>query len=151
VITLGLIFVLVVWKFRTKGYLNALYNGIVAAFFTLFLYEIIFNLTGRFPPTGNLPLWGIGLMILSLILGIIQAIGHFRFHRIAIVFLVVFVVDWIFWIIIGFPFNFPRTNPINLTAEMFNTTTKLLLPLGYFAVLSSGTLREVKIKNKIQK
>jgi hypothetical protein len=136
VITLGLIFVLVVWKFRNKGWLRAIYNGIVAGLFTLFLYEVIFNITGKFPPTGNLPPWGVGLMILSLILGLVQAFKHYRFHRMAIVFLSAFIVDWIFWIILGFPFNFPITNPIDLTAEVFNITSKLLLPLGYFTGLT---------------
>ena len=142
VVTLVIVFALVAWKFRSRGWLPVLYNGAVAGLFTLFLYEVIFNITGRFPPTGNLPPWGIVMMLLSLILGIIQSIRHFRFKRISIILLSAFVVDWIIWVSIGFPFNFPSTNPINLIAEAFNITTKLLLPLGYLTGL-------ITVKSKI--
>lgn len=102
-----------------------------SCFFTLFLYEILFNVTGRFPPTGNLPLWGIVLLVCSILLGLLQARKHFALQRLSIVLLSAFVVEWFVWILVGFPFNFPSTQPLNLMAEVFNVTTKLLLPLGY--------------------
>jgi hypothetical protein len=141
-ITLAFVFALGVWKFRSKGWLFAFYNGIVAAFFMLFLYELIFNNIGRFPPTGPLPPWGVDLMILSLLLGILQADKYFTFNRISIILLSAFVIDWIIWIIFGFQFNFPNTKPLNITAEFFNISTKLFLPFGYLAGL---TMQKTKL------
>ena len=135
-VTLVLALSLVTWRLRSKGWFLALYHGVVAALFTLFLYEILFNITGRFPPTGNLPPWGIGLMVLSLILGITQAIRYFAFNKMAMVLLSAFVIDWAIWIITGFQFNFPDTQPLNTGAEVFNISTKFLLPLGYIAGLT---------------
>lgn len=57
VITFLAVFVFVGWRFRVRKR-TALYNGFVAALFTFFLYEVLFNITGRFPPTDMLPLWG---------------------------------------------------------------------------------------------
>lgn len=131
VITFVLVIVLVAWRFRSKGWTSAFYNGVVAAFFTVFLYEVLFNVTGGFPPTGNLPLWGVGLLVCSILLGLLQARRHFALQRLSIVLLSAFLVAWLVWILVGFPFNFPSTQPLNLIAEVFNVTTKSLLPLGY--------------------
>jgi hypothetical protein len=54
VITFLSVFVFVTWRFRSKGWMDALYNGVVSALFTFFLYEVLFNVTGGFPPTESL-------------------------------------------------------------------------------------------------
>ncbi|MGA2239683.1 MAG: hypothetical protein ABSG74_10775 [Candidatus Bathyarchaeia archaeon] len=46
------------------------------------------------------------------------------------VLLTAFIADCFVWILVGFPFNLPSTQPLNLSAEVFNVTTKLLLPFG---------------------
>jgi len=131
VMTFLSVLVFVTWRFRSKGWVAAFYNGVVAALFTFFLYEVLFNVTGGFPPTGILPFWGVGLLVCSILLGLLQARKHFALRRVSIVLLSVFIVDWFVWILVGFPFNFPPTQPLNLSAEVFNVTTKLLLPFGY--------------------
>lgn len=131
VITFVLVFVFVAWRFRSKGRIAALYNGVVAALSTFFLYEVLFNVTGGFPPAGILPLWGVGLLVCSILLGLLQARKCLALQRLSIVLFSAFVVDWFVWIVVGFPFNLPSTQPLNLVAEVFNVTTKLLLPLGY--------------------
>ncbi|HEV2225554.1 MAG TPA: hypothetical protein VGR56_01970 [Nitrososphaerales archaeon] len=131
VITFMLVFVFVVWRFRSKGWISALYNGFVATGFTFFLYEVLFNVTGGFPPTDMLPLWGVGLLVCSILLGLLQAHGHFTLQRLSMALTFAFVLDWIVWVLVGFPFNLPSTEPLNLIAEAFNVTTKLLLPFGY--------------------
>lgn len=130
VVTFLAVFVFVTWIFRArKG--RALYNGFVAALFTFFLYEILFNVTGGFPPTDMLPMWGVGALICSILLGVLQAKNHFVRRRLSMILLSAFVVDWLLWVLIGFPFNLPSTQPLNLLAEAFNVSTKLLLPFGY--------------------
>jgi hypothetical protein len=116
--------------------MTAFYNGAVAALFTLFLYEVLFNMTGGFPPTDMLPFWGVGLLVCSMLLGILQAKNHFVLRRLSLVLFSAFIVDWLVWILIGFPFNLPSTEPLNLVAELFNVSTKLLLPFGYAVGLS---------------
>jgi hypothetical protein len=130
VTTLLVVFVFVVWRFRA-GKLAALYNGLVAALFTLFVYEVLFNVTGSFPPTDLLPVQGIVAMICSIILGLVQAKRHFVLGKLSIILLFAFLVDWAIWVLVGFPFNLPSTQPLNVSAEVFNVSTKLLLPLGY--------------------
>jgi len=136
VITFLLVFVFVTWRFRSKGWIAAFYNGVAAALFTFFLYEVLFNVTGGFPPTDMLPFWGVGLLVCSILLGLLQAARHFALRRLSIVLLSAFIVDWFLWILVGFPFNLPSTQPLNLSAEVFNVTTKLLLPFGYATGLS---------------
>jgi hypothetical protein len=136
VITFLLVFVFVSWRFRSQGLVAASYNGAVAALFTLFLYEVLFNVTGGFPPTDVLPLQGVGLLVCSIILGLLQAGKHFTLRKLSIVLLSAFVVDWLVWILVGFPFNLPSSRPLSLSAEAFNVTTKLLLPFGYAAGLA---------------
>jgi hypothetical protein len=131
VITFLSVFVFVTWRFRSKGWIGAFYNGVVAALFTFFLYEVLFNVTGGFPPTDILPFWGVGLLVCSILLGLLQAGRHFGLQRLSIVLLSAFIVDWFVWILVGFPFNFPSTQPLNLVAEILNVTTKLFLPFGY--------------------
>lgn len=137
VITFLLVFVFVSWRFRSKGWIASLYNGAIAALFTFFLYEILFNLTGGFPPTDVLPLWGVGLLVCSLLLGLLQARRHFALRRLSILLFSAFIVDWFLWVLAGFPFNLPSTQPLNLIAEVFNVTTKLLLPFGYATGLAA--------------
>ncbi|MCL5318107.1 MAG: hypothetical protein M1503_07600 [Thaumarchaeota archaeon] len=138
VITFLLVFVFVVWRFRSKGWTAALYNGSVAALFTFFLYEVLFNVTGGFPPTDMLPLWGVGLLICSIILGLMQARNYFVSQRLPIILLSAFLADWLLWILAGFPFNLPSTQPLSLYAEAFNVTTKILLPFGYATGLAAN-------------
>ncbi|HLE64583.1 MAG TPA: hypothetical protein VI816_00485, partial [Candidatus Bathyarchaeia archaeon] len=73
IMTFLLVFVFVAWKLRIKGLATALYNGSVSALFMLFLYEVLFNITGRFPPWDMLPFWGVGLLASSILLGLLQA------------------------------------------------------------------------------
>jgi len=131
VITFVSVFVFVTWRFRSRGWMVAFYNGVVAALFTFFLYEVLFNVTGGFPPTGILPFWGVGLLVCSILLGLLQAGKHFALQRLSIVLFSAFIVDWFMWILVGFPFNLPSTQPLSLSAELFNVTTKWLLPFGY--------------------
>ena len=105
----------------------------------LFLYETLFNVTGGFPPTGILPFWGVGVLVCSMLLGILQAKNHFVLGRSPMILLSAFAVDWRVWILAGFPFNLPSTRPLNLVAEAFNVSTKLLLPLGYATGLRGAT------------
>lgn len=130
VITFLVVFAFVAWKFRARKR-TALYEGVVAALFILFLYEVLFNVTGGFPPTGMLPFWGVGVLVCSMLLGILQAKNHFVLGRLPMILLSAFAVDWLVWILVGFPFNLPSTQPLNLLAEAFNMSTKLLLPFGY--------------------
>ena len=130
VITLLAVFVFVVWRFRARGWM-AVYNGVVATLFTLFLYEVLFNVSGGFPPTDMLPSWGVGLLVCSMLLGLLQAKNHFVLGRLPMIILSAFAVEWFVWILVGFPFNLPSTHPFNLVAEAFNVSTKLLLPIGY--------------------
>jgi hypothetical protein len=136
IITFLLASVFVALKFRVRGWATAFYNGVVAALFTLFLYEVLFNVTGGFPPTDMLPFWTVGLLVCSMLLGILQAKNHFVPRRLSMVLFSAFIVDWLVWILIGFPFNLPSTEPLNLAAEFFNVSTKLLLPFGYATGLS---------------
>jgi len=131
------VFAFVAWKFRARKR-TALYEGVVAALFILFLYEVLFNVTGGFPPTGMLPFWGVGVLVCSMLLGILQAKNHFVLGRLPIILLSAFAVDWLVWILVGFPFNLPSTQPLNLLAEAFNMSTKLLLPFGYATGLQGG-------------
>ena len=137
VITFLVVFAFVAWKFRAKKR-TALYEGVVAALFILFLYEVLFNVTGGFPPTGMLPFWGVGVLVCSMLLGILQAKNHFVLGRLPMILLSAFAVDWLVWILVGFPFNLPSTQPLNLLAEAFNMSTKLLLPFGYATGLQGG-------------
>lgn len=137
VITFLVVFAFVAWKFRARKR-TALYEGVVAALFILFLYEVLFNVTGGFPPTGMLPFWGVGVLVCSMLLGILQAKNHFVLRRLPIILLSAFAVDWLVWILVGFPFNLPSTQPLNLLAEAFNMSTKLLLPFGYATGLQGG-------------
>jgi hypothetical protein len=132
------VFAFVAWRFRARRRI-AVYNGVVAALFMLFLYEVLFNVTGGFPPTGMLPFWGVGVLVCSMLLGILQAKNHFALRRLPIILLSAFAVDWLVWILVGFPFNLSSTRPLNLIAEAFNASTKLLLPFGYAAGLRSET------------
>jgi len=130
VATLLAVFLFVAWRFRARR-LVAMYNGVVAGLFALFLYEILFNLTGGFPPTDLLPIQGIVVMVASIVLGLLQAKRHFVLERLQAALFLAFLVDWLIWVLIGFPFNLPSTQPLNLVAEAFNVSTKLLLPFGY--------------------
>jgi hypothetical protein len=141
VVTLLAVFVFVAWRFRA-GKLAAPYNGLVTALFTLFLYEVLFNLTGGFPPTDLLPIQGIVVMVASIILGLLQAKRHFVLGRLPIILFSAFLVDWLIWVLIGFPFNLPSTRPLNMLAEVFNVSTKLLLPFGYATGLRFDQNRE---------
>src|SRR5574340_1349746 len=76
VATFVVVFCLVAWRFRAERS-RALYNAVVASLFTLFLYEVLFNVTGGFPPTDALPIWGVGLLVLSIALGAVQVRRHF--------------------------------------------------------------------------
>lgn len=136
VITFVLVFVFVTWRFRSKGWIDAFYNGVIAALFMLFLYEVLFSITRGFPPTDLLPLWGIGLLVSSILLGLLQARRHFAPQKWSLILFSAFIVDWVVWILVGFPFNLPSTQPLNLIAEVFNVTTKLLLPFGYVTGLT---------------
>ncbi len=130
VITLVVVFGFVAWKFRA-GSKGALYNALVASLFTLFLYEILFNVTGGFPPTDALPVPAIALLVLSIVLGVVQARRHFALSRLSMVLILLFVVDWVAWVLLGFPFNLQSTQPLDLGAEALNVSTKLLLPFAY--------------------
>jgi len=138
ILTFLLVFVFVAWRFRVKGWATALYNGYVAALFTLFLYEVLFNVTGGFPPWDMLPSWGVGLLVCSMLLGLLQAKNHFVPRRLSMVLFSAFIVDWFVWILVGFPFNLPSTEPFNLVAEFFNVSTKLLLPFAYATAMSAS-------------
>jgi len=83
ILTFLLVFVFVAWSFRVKGWIAAFYNGSVAALFTLFLYEVLFNVTGGFPPWDMLPLWGIGILACSMLLGLLQVKNHLVQRRIS--------------------------------------------------------------------
>jgi hypothetical protein len=76
-------------------------------------------------------------MVGSIILGLLQAKRHFVLGRVPTILLFAFLVDWLVWVLIGFPFNLPSTQPLNLVAEAFNVSTKLLLPFGYATGLQS--------------
>ena len=147
IMTFLFVFVFVAWRFRVRRLTTALYNGVVAALFTLFLYEVLFNGTGGFPPTGMLPFWGVGLLVCSMLLGLLQAKNYFVLRRLSIVLLSAFTVDWVVWILVGFPFNLPSTEPLNLVAEFFNVSTKLLLPFGYGTALSVSIDSRARLRN----
>ena len=140
ILTFLLVFVFVAWSFRVKGWIAAFYNGSVAALFTLFLYEVLFNVTGGFPPWDMLPLWGIGILACSMLLGLLQVKNHLVQRRISMLLFSAFLVDWLVWILEGFPFDLPSTEPLNLFAEFFNVSTKLLLPFAYATALSASRL-----------
>lgn len=137
IVTFLLVFVFVAWRFRVKGWATAFYNRAVSALFMLFLYEVLFNIAGGFPPWDMLPLWGVGLLVCSLLLGLLQAKKHFVPRKFSTVLFSAFMVDWAVWILVGFPFNLPSTEPLNLMAEFFNVSTKLLLPSAYATALRS--------------
>lgn len=65
----------------------------MAALFTFFLYEVLFDVTGGFPPTDMLPLWAVGVLASSMLLGILQARKHFVPGRVPVILLSAFVVD----------------------------------------------------------
>lgn len=77
-------------------------------------------------------------MVCSMLLGILQAKNHFVRGRLSTFLLSAFLVDWLVWVLIGFPFNLPSTQLLNLVAETFNVSTKLLLPFGYATGLQSA-------------
>jgi len=106
----------------------------------LFLYEVLFNITAGFPPWDMLPFWGVGLLACSMLLGLLQAKNHLVPGGLPIILFSAFIVDWLVWILIGFPFNLPSTDPLNLAAEFFNVSTKLLLPFAYATGLSARKL-----------
>jgi hypothetical protein len=137
VITFLAVFLFVAWKFRARKR-TGFYNGFVAALFTLFLYEVLFNITGRFPPTDMLPFWGVGLLACSMLLGILQAKNHFVRGKLSMILFLAFLIDWLVWVLIGFPFNLLSAQSLNLVAEAFNVSTKVLLPFGYATGLQSA-------------
>ncbi len=112
----------------------------MSALFMLFLYEVLFNITGGFPPWDMLPFWGVGLLASSMFLGLLQAKNHFVPRRLSTILFSAFIVDWLVWILVGFPFNLPSTEPLNLVAEFFNVSSKLLLPFAYATALSARKL-----------
>jgi len=140
IMTFLLVLVFVAWRFRVKGWRTAFYNGSVSALFMLFLYEVLFNITGGFPPWDMLPFWGVGLLACSMLLGLLQAKNHFVPQRLSTILFSAYIIDWLIWILIGFPFNLPSTEPLNLVAEFFNVSTKLLLPFAYATALSTRKL-----------
>jgi len=138
--TFLLVFVFVAWRFRIRGWATAFYNGSVSALFMLFLYEVLFNITAGFPPWDMLPFWGVGLLACSILLGLLQAKNHFAPRRLSAILFSAFIVDWLVWILVGFPFDLPSTKQLNLVAESFNVSTKLLLPFAYAAALNASKL-----------
>jgi hypothetical protein len=130
VITFFAVFVFVAWRFRASPK-TALYNGVIAWLATLSLYEVLFNITGGFPPTDMLPFWGVAILVGSMILGLLQAKKHFTPSRLPLALLLAFALDWLVWIAVGFPFNLPTSQPLNLLGEALNASTKMLLPFGY--------------------
>ena len=137
IVTFLLVFVFVAWRFRFKGLAKAFYNGSVSALFMLFLYEVLFNITGGFPPWDMLPFWGVGLLVSSMLLGLLQARSYFVPRRLSTILFSGFIVDWLVWILVGFPFNLPSAESLNLVAEVFNVSTKLLLPFAYATALDA--------------
>ncbi len=131
IVTLIVVLAFVAWRFRSEGLRAALYNGVVAALFAVFLYDALFNLAGEFPPTDMLPPSGVALMVGSIVLGLLQAYRHFVSRRLSVTLFSALMLDWAVWQLTGFPFNLPSTQPLNLVEEAFNVTTKLLLSLGY--------------------
>jgi hypothetical protein len=144
IVTFFLVFVFVAWRFRVKGWVTAFYNGSVSALFMLFLYEVLFNITGRFPPWDMLPFWGVGLLACSLLLGLLQAKNYLVPRRLSTILFSAFIVDWLVWILVGFPFNLPSTDSLSLVAESFNVSTKLLLPFAYATALNARKLERPK-------
>jgi len=142
-----LVFVFVGWRFRVKGWATAFYNICVSALFTLFLYEVLFNITGGFPPWDMLPFWGVGLLACSMLLGLLQAKNHFVPRRLSTILFSALIVDWLAWILLGFPFNLPSTDPLNIVAEFFNVSTKLLLPFGYATALCVNIDSRARLRN----
>jgi len=142
VMTFLSVFVFVTWRFRVKGWATAFYNGSVSALFTLFLYEVLFNIAGGFPPWDMLPFWGVGLLMCSMLLGLLQGKRHFVPRRLSTILFSAFIIDWLAWILVGFPFNLPSTEPLNPVAEIFNVTTKLLLPFAYATALNARKLSQ---------
>jgi len=130
IVTFFAVLALVAWRFRASRK-SAFYNGVVAGLATLGLYEVLFNLTGGFPPFDMLPFWAVGLLVCSMLLALLQAKNHFVLRRLTVVLLSAFVIDWLIWVHVGFPFNLPSSEALDLAAEAFNLTTKLLLPFGY--------------------
>jgi len=101
IVTFLAVFALVAWRFHASRR-SAFYNGVVAGLATLGLYEVLFNLTGRFPPFDMLPFWAVGLLVCSMLLGLIQARNHFVWGRLPVILLSAFVIDWLIWIQVGF-------------------------------------------------
>jgi len=130
VITFFAVFVFVAWRFRSSRN-AALYNGAIAGLAMLSLYEVLFNITGGYPPTDMLPPWEVAILVGSMFLGLLQAKKHFTPSKLPLALLLAFAVDWLVWIAVGFPFNLPTSQPLNLLGEALNTSTKMLLPFGY--------------------
>jgi len=96
VITFFAVFVFVAWRFRASPK-TALYNGVIAGLATLGLYEVLFNITGGFPPTDMLPFWGVAILVGSMILGLLQAKKHFKPSRLPMTLLLASVLgSWFF-------------------------------------------------------
>ena len=87
-----------------------------------------------------LPFWGVGLLVCSMLLGMLQAKNYLVPRRLSAILFSAFIVDWLVWILVGFPFNLPSTEPLNLMAESLNVSTKLLLPFAYATALNARKL-----------
>jgi hypothetical protein len=65
------------------------------------------------------------------ILGFKQAKEKFVLKRSSLILIGICLVAWASWLLIGFPYNVPHGNQLNLTGEAFNVITKTTLPFGY--------------------
>ena len=127
----------IMWKFR-QDWKGALYQTVVCVAFTTSLYEIIFNLVAACVFLRTMELFIEHLLILHyvmvggwLILGFKQAVQNFAPTKISTVLFIAFLVGWVLWISIGFPYNVPSDVDLNLSGEILNVVTKALFLFGY--------------------
>ena len=135
--TLVIISLYMIWKFR-QDWKGALYQMVICLVFATCLYEIIFNLTAAFVFLRTMELFIDHLLILHyimiggwLVLGFKQALQYFVLRKISTVLFIVFLVGWVLWISIGFPYNVPSDVNLSLSGEILNIVTKTAFLFGY--------------------
>jgi hypothetical protein len=146
-IMLGVLMLWGVFALRDRTDLHAVSFTLVNALSFIFVYEAIykwsFYLAPFVKPMPPPELRAFAIQVgtaLTVLTGF--AVRDFTIRKWTLIWLVIFVMLWLFWLLVGFPqitgeSFFPQIIPINFTREMtyiLNRATKLAMFFAYLAV-----------------
>jgi hypothetical protein len=144
IIELGIMALIGIYTLRDQTDLQAVSFTLAAGLSFIFMYEAIYKWSFYLAPF-RLPMPPNEFREFIIYMGIAGtiltgfAVGYFRFKKWTFLFLVLFIVLWIFWLLIGFPqitggcFTHPVIH-LDLTSAMnyvLNRSTKLAMYLAY--------------------